>query len=45
MVLKHELRQLRKTDVDLVTIIVEYLFSSGSVEVNELTTFLEKELN
>lgn len=45
MVLKHELQQLRKTDVDLVTIIVEYLFSSGSVEVNELTTFLEKELN
>lgn len=42
--LNHELRQIRKSDTDLVAIIVDYLFSSGSDEVNELTNFLEKTL-
>ncbi len=43
-VLSHELHQIRKTDADLVTIIVDYLFNSGSVEVNELVDFLETNL-
>lgn len=43
-VLKHELYQIRKTDVELVAIIVDYLFGSRSSEVNELTLFFEDKL-
>ena len=42
--LNHELRQIRKTESDLVAIIVDYLFRSESLEVNELTAFLEDKL-
>lgn len=42
--LNHELHQIRKNDADLVAIIVDYLFTSDSTEVNELTSFLEKTL-
>ena len=41
-VLKHELKQIRKTDSDLVEIIVDYLFASNNSEINELTDFFEK---
>ena len=40
--LKHELHQIRKDDADLVAIIVDYLFSSKSAEIDELTAFLEE---
>ena len=40
-VLRHELNQIRKTDADLVAIIVDYLFSTNNSEIGELTTFLE----
>lgn len=43
-VLSHELRQIRKTDDDLVGIIVEYLFNSKNCEIEELVDFLEKTL-
>lgn len=43
-VLKNELEQIRKTESDLVTIIVDYLFSSNNPEINELTTFFEEML-
>lgn len=43
-VLRHELRQIRKEDKDLVDIIVDYLFASESDEIKELATFLEKQL-
>lgn len=42
-VLRHELNQIRKTDADLVAIIVDYLFSTNNSEIGELTTFLENE--
>lgn len=42
--LRHELRQIRKKDADLVSIIVDYLFRVGSDEVNELISFLEQTL-
>lgn len=43
-VLNHELRQIRKTDSDLVDIIVDHLFESENDEIKELSTFLEKQL-
>lgn len=43
-VLNHELHQIRKTDMDLVSIVVDYLFSTNSDEVIELTSFLESTL-
>lgn len=43
-VLKNELEQIRKKESDLVTIIVDYLFSSNNPEINELTTFFEEML-
>ena len=43
-VLKHELKQIRKTDSDLVAIIVDYLFSTHNAEIDELSTFFEKML-
>lgn len=42
--LRHELKQIRKDEEDLVQIIVEYLFEDGNKEIAELTTFLETEL-
>ena len=43
-VLRHELHQIRKTDEDLVTIIVDYLFGSKNQEIDELTEFFEQKL-
>ncbi|WP_074835587.1 AAA family ATPase [Ruminococcus albus] len=43
-VLKNELEQIRKTESDLVNIIVDFLFSSNNPEINELTTFFEEML-
>lgn len=42
--LKHELRQVRKTDSDLVTIIVDYLFDTKNVEIEELSNFFDQTL-
>ena len=42
-VLRHELNQIRKTDADLIAIIVDYLFSTKNSEIVELTTFFENE--
>lgn len=43
-VLKHELKQIRKNESDLVAIIVDYLFTSNTSEIDELVAFFEKEL-
>lgn len=43
-VIRHELRQIRKTDTDLVAIIVDYLFNSENTEIKELSNFFEKVL-
>ena len=43
-VLKHELHQIRKTDSDLVAIIVDYLFNSNNTEIEELSNFFEQTL-
>ena len=43
-VLRHELHQIRKSDSDLVGIIVDYLFGSKNTEVEELSTFFEETL-
>lgn len=42
--LRHELKQLRKDENELIQIIVEYLFSNNNQEIIELTDFLESEL-
>lgn len=42
--LKHELRQIRKNADDLVSIIVDYLFSTNNKEITELIDFFEIEL-
>lgn len=42
--LKHELHQIRKSDDDLVSIIVDYLFDANNKEIEELTTFFESKL-
>ncbi|MCI9083745.1 MAG: ATP-binding protein [Lachnospiraceae bacterium] len=42
--LKHELRQIRKTDSDLVAIIVDYLFGAKNAEIEELSSFFEQTL-
>lgn len=42
--LKHELQQIRKNDYDLSSIIVEYLFTSGNEEIEELTKFFIEKL-
>ena len=44
-ILQHELRQIRKTDSDLIDLIVSFLFNNKNSEIDELTAFLEKELN
>ena len=43
--LRHELHQIRKDEVELIQIIVEYLFANQNIEIEELTEFLEKELS
>lgn len=43
-VLKHELEQIRKTDSNLVEIIVDFLFTNNNSEISELTAFLKKAL-
>ena len=42
--LKHELHQIRKTDSDLVSIIVDYLFGTKNTEIEELSSFFEQTL-
>lgn len=42
--LKQELHSIRKTDSDLVSIVVQHLFRMGGEEVNELTSFLKEAL-
>ena len=42
--LRHELKQIRKDEEDLIQIIVEYLFDGGNKEIAELSAFLETEL-
>ena len=42
--LRHELKQIRKDEDDLIQLIVEYLFDGGNKEIAELTAFLESEL-
>lgn len=39
--LHQELKHIRKTDEDLISIIVDYLFSTNSPEINELVNFFE----
>lgn len=41
--LRHELAQIRKDDSELIQIIVDYLFKNENAEINELSSFLEKE--
>lgn len=43
-ILRHELRQIRKSDNDLVDIIVRYLFNSNNAEIEELYVFFEQTL-
>lgn len=43
--LRHELHQIRKDEVELIQIIVEYLFANQNTEIEELAKFLEKELS
>lgn len=42
--LHQELKHIRKTDEDLISIIVDYLFSTNSPEINELVNFFETTL-
>lgn len=42
--LRHELKQIRKDEDELIQIIVEYLFEGGNKEIDELSAFLEEEL-
>lgn len=43
--IEHELSQIRKNVKDLVEIIIECIFLSGSVEIEELVEFLKKEID
>lgn len=43
-VLRHELQQIRKTDSDLIQIIVDYLFSTNNPEIRELSDFFGNKL-
>lgn len=43
-VLRHELQQIRKSDTDLVTIIIDYLFGASNKEIEELANFFEEKL-
>lgn len=42
--LRHELQQIRKSEEELVQIIVDYLFEKSNSEVKELTEFFEEKL-
>lgn len=42
--LKHELRQIRKTDAEMIEVIVNYLFNTKNGEIDELIIFLEEVL-
>lgn len=42
--LKHELRQIRKEESELIQVIVEYLFAQNVPEIDELSNFFEDEL-
>lgn len=42
-VIKHELQQIRKNESDLAQRVVDYLFSNGNSEIEELSAFLENE--
>lgn len=42
--LRHELHQIRKSDSDLIQIIVDYLFSTNNPEIGELSEFFENKL-
>ena len=42
--LHQELKHIRKTDEDLISIIVDYLFSTNSPEINELVNFFQTTL-
>ena len=42
--LKEELHQIRKTEDDLTLIIVDYLFDSNNLEIEELSAFFELKL-
>ena len=42
--LYQELKHIRKTDEDLISIIVDYLFSTNNSEMNELVNFFETAL-
>lgn len=39
-----ELRKIRKTDEELISIIITYLFAKNSTELNELTSFLKEQI-
>lgn len=43
-ILRNELQQIRKTDQDLIEIIINYLFNTANTEIQELSSFLEKQL-
>lgn len=42
--LRHELKQIRKDEDELIQIIIEYLFEGENREIEELTAFLKSEL-
>lgn len=42
--IQHELHQIRKSESDLIDIVVSYLFKNKNKEIEELTNFLEKHL-
>lgn len=42
--LEHELSQIRKNTKDLVEIIINYIFSSDNLEIEELVKFLKEEI-
>lgn len=43
-IIRHELRQIRKSENDLIQWLIDYLFSNNNSEIEELTAFLEQEL-
>lgn len=42
--LRHELKQIRKSDTDLIELIIDHLFGNGGDDIKELSVFLEKQL-
>ncbi len=41
--LRHELQQVRKTEMDLIQIVVDYLFDNNDSNIEELAQFLQNE--